>query len=306
MNRTDPVITTTSPTTDQVKSAAPPVVAKFDAMLERLGNAQPLARTVYQTDVFQLAEAMMSSESGLAALDSRAHRFTEFGVFEGGPWSDPGRLQAPLVAGSLRGAGVFPVVETLSELRVLAIARGDMHSSTMSAEHARRFLTDVMALNLDMVFPRGTEEERIAAGPHHDSNLRLFARIAEQVGLQGLRREVIEEIEQICAQRPIMTSRVRRMIDMAGRIPTQEGESEDPRLANFAHALQGPSPIAKAHGPLADYRQALRDSDPMAIEREAVAFAGSMEATGLVWAETGSPTFTGRRNSRPVSGAETV
>ncbi len=251
-------------------------------MLEKLAAAQPLARTIYQTDVFQLAEALMGSDAGLAVLDSRAHRFAEVGVFEGGPWADPARLQPPLVAGSLRAPGVFPVVETLSELRVMAIARGDVQSPAMSAAEAKHFLTDVMTLNLDLVFPRGTEEERIAAGPHHASHLRLFARIAEQVGLQGLRDEVIDEIEAICAQRPIMTSRIRRMIDMAGRIPVQEGQTEDARLTAFSRALRGPSPISAEHTLLADYRQALRDSEPLAIEREATAFAEAMESSGLV------------------------
>ncbi len=273
---------TASPAIVPASAPNPRLAAKFDAMLEKLAAAQPLARTVYQTDVFQLAEALMGTDEGLDVLDSRAHRFSEYGVFEGGPWTDPGRLQPPLVAGSLRGAGVFPVVETLSELRVLAIARGDLESPTMSVDEAKRFLNDVMALNLDMVFPRGTEEERIAAGPHHTSNLRLFAKIADQIGLQGLRDEVIGEIEAICAQRPIMTSRVRRMIDMADRIPVQDGQGDDSRLTSFTHALKGPSPIANEHALLADYRQALRDSEPLAIEREAIGFAEAMESTGLV------------------------
>lgn len=266
---------------ERAKDATSRLASRFDAMLDKLAGAQPLARSVHQTDVFQLAEALMDSESGLRELASRAHRFDEVGVFEGGPWADPGRLQPPLVRGSLDVAGVFPVVETLSELRVLAIARGESTSSTMSAEEARQFLNDVMALNLELVFPRGTEEDRIAAGPHYASNLRLFALIAEQIGLEALRREVVEEVDQICAQRPIMTSRIRRMIEMADRIPPETGDGYD-ALETYARALAGPTPMTREHLKLADYRAALLEGDPIAIETEARAFADAMETTGLV------------------------
>ncbi len=252
-------------------------------MLEQLRKAQPLARSVYQTDVFQLAEALMGSEAGLRVLASRAGTFDDVGVFQGGPWSDIGQLQPPLVAGSLKAAGVYPVVETLSELRVLAVARGDVTSSSMTVEQARRFLNDVMALNLDLVFPRGTEEDRIGAGPHHESNVRLFALIAEEIGLEALREEVVEEVDQICAQRPIMTGRIRRMVEMAGRIPPDLGEvGGHDALEAYARALQGPSPMSEANELLADYRAALVDGDPTSIETEARAFADSMDRTGLV------------------------
>lgn len=263
------------------KSVETRLAAKFDAMLDKLSGAQPLARSVHQTDVFQLAEALMDSEAGLRVLASRAGRFDEAGVFEGGPWADPGRLQPPLVAGSLKATGVFPVVETLSELRVLAIARGDSTNESMSQDDARRFLNDIMALNLDLVFPRGTEEERISAGPHHASNLRLFALIVEEIGLEALRREVIEEVDQICAQRPIMTGGIRRMVEMADRIPTDDEAGYD-ALDTYARALTGPTPMTREPHTLGQYREALLGGDPTEIETEARAFADSMETTGLV------------------------
>jgi hypothetical protein len=258
------------------------MAGKFDKALDELAKAKRFAKSAYQTDVFQIAEALMTAdESGMRELYQRAHRFDEVGVFDGGPWVDPAKLQPPLVAGSLKAGGVYPVVETLSELRMLAIAKGKAESA-VDAQEATAFLNEVMALNLEFIFPRHTEEERIAGGPHRDASIRLFALLAEELELSSLLGDVVSEIEQICAQRPIMTSQVRRMIDMAARIPPRSDASEvDDHLHRYARAINGPSPLSQEHGELPAYREALKELDDEALEKEAHAFAESMDATGL-------------------------
>jgi hypothetical protein len=255
---------------------------RLDKALDVLGDAKAFARSVYQTDVFQVAEALMASKEGLQAIYERAHRFETVGVFAAGAWEDASKLLPPLVGGSLRASGVYPVVETLSELRMLAIATGRGTSKTITAEEARAFLDETMALNLEFVFPGDTEVERIEGGVQRSSNIRLFQLIAHEIGLGELRREVLREIQQVCAQRPIMTGRVRHMIDMVSRL-SGDGADEDVQreLEVYAAAVHNPTPLSQKLPRLADYRGALAEQDFESLQAESRAFAASMKSTGL-------------------------
>ncbi len=256
---------------------------KLDLALEALMKAKPFAKSTYQTNVFQIAETLMGSEEGLRALYARAAQFDDAGVFLGGPWEDAAKLQSPLVAGSLKAAGVYPVVETLSELRMLCLATGNVpEESRVSPAEATEFLNEVLALNLEFIFPADTEEDRIGGGPHRESNLRLFALLAEELSLSSLLSDVVLEIEQVCAQRPIMTRRVRKMIEMASRIPPEQSNSEvSDRLQRFTNAVHGPSPLSREHPELTAYRRIVNESDYETLETEARAFALTMTLTGL-------------------------
>jgi len=254
---------------------------RFDDALDELEKAAPFARVSYQTRLFQVAETLMNGDDGLEQLYRRAPRFPEAGVFAGGPWEDPARLQPTLVAGSLLGSGVYPIVETLSELRCVALATGTMVDERMSASDARAFLEQTMALNLEWLFPKATEASRIEGTVQRERNIRLFRFIAERVGLQNLRDNVIDEIEQVAAQRPIQTEPLRRMVRLATQIP-MGWRSERDRLAPYASAISKASPLSKRLPDLAEYRNRLRRITRRALEAEAKAFSLSMEHTGLV------------------------
>ena len=256
---------------------------KLDSALAALSEAKSFAKSTYQTDVFQIAETMMQSLEGFRTLYARAHTFDECGVFEGGPWVDPGKLLPSLVAGSLKAGGVYPIVESLSELRMLAIAKGTQVSDTVSAEEALDFLNEVMALNLEYIFPRETEENRLAAGPQRDACIYLFQLLCDELGMQSLCADVVSEIEQISAQRPVSTGMVCSMIDMAADIPTDDTDAEvEERLALYTRALKHPSAISSRSSDVAVYRQALKGASREALEQEAAQFADSMRKTGLV------------------------
>ena len=263
--------------------------AKLDALLDALASARPYARSAYQTDVFHYAEALLQTEDGLALLAARAPRYDSAGVFLGGPWEDASKLRPPLVAGSLQAAGVYAIVEILSELRMLAIATGRATSEHVTQEEASTFLEEVMALNLDYLFPRETEEERVRSGePYRAVAIRLFALLAQEFGLASLRDEVVREVDQLAAQRPVVTTRIRRMIAMAARIPTDAAAvdvADDPtrdRLAEFTEAVSGPTPLSRAHPDLAAYRLAIKDADDIALQAEVDGFVHSTRRTGLV------------------------
>jgi hypothetical protein len=82
---------------------------------------------------------------------------------------------------------ITSVVEVLSELRMVSIAKGKHKSEQVSAEKARDFLHEVMAINLDILFPEETEAARIEGkGKQKDRAERLFHFLAEQLFNQSL------------------------------------------------------------------------------------------------------------------------
>lgn len=257
------------------------MMKKFDESLELLKISKPFAKSTYQTDVFQLAETLMATPEGMHAVYERAHLFDQVGVFDGGPWANWRKLQAPLVSGSLKVGGVYPVVETLSELRLLAMATGRTENNDEQAA-AQKFLSEVMALNLEYIFPGHTEEERIGAGPHHDMSLRLFSLLTQKLGLSSLCDEVVSEIEMICAQRPILSDRLLKMIELASRIPAdQQSPKTQERLKKYTSAIHGASPWAQEYPDISDYRGRIKKAGVEDIETEAIAFAERMHETGL-------------------------
>ena len=259
------------------------VAAKLEQMLEKLKKAEAFARSSYQTDIFQMAEVLVGSQDGMNALADLADRFDESGVFAGGAWENPAKLQPPLVSGSLKTQGVYPIVEILSELRVLAIAEQRSQNDQFTAEEAQEFLREIMALNLEYIFPSDTEEERITGGPHRESGVRLFQLLAERLGLAFLRDNVVFELEQIAAQRPIVTARIRRMIEMAERIP-ESGNQEaiNQKLKRFTDAVRAPTPMSVTHAGLTDYRAALTACETDSLIAEADEFVQAIDETGLV------------------------
>lgn len=253
---------------------------RFDAAIERLKSSKALVKATYQIPVFQIADALFNSAEGLASLYSRASEFQEAGVFSGGGWDDPTRLQASLVRGSIDAGGIFPVVEGLSELRMLAIATGDSQSKTVTAGEARTFLEEVLALNLDLLFPIETEESRVQRGPWRDHAERLFRFLGETLGLENLGKVLIAEIEAICAQRPINTAPAHEIIGMLSRLPTYS-RADSNALKHYIAAIEGPSQLSRQHHSLTEFRSALNDLNENDLTREAQAFGSSLRATGL-------------------------
>ncbi len=270
-------------------SAAPPddktverLAEKLDVALDRLKKAKPFAKTAHQTDVFQMAGLLLKTDAGMNALWKRAHRFDEAGVFYSGAWETPGNLRAEFIKGSLKVNGIYPVLEMLSELRVLAIAKGYATHESMTAEEATIFLNQAVALNLEFLFPEETEASRVEASTHQEEVERLFRLLSEHLSLSSIRTDIVEEIDQICAQRPILTKRLRKMIEVAGRIPHDTAHpDESDKLNKYVQAISGASPLSQKYTGFAAYRDALKELDTDALEAEADFFADAMRSTGL-------------------------
>jgi len=253
----------------------------FTQALAALEQAASFAKARYQTDVYQLAGQLLNSAEGMHELAQHAHRFDSAGVFHNGPWNQPEKLIPQLAGGGLLGEGIYPTLETLSELRMLAIATGRQQHDQVSAEQAIQFLRDVIIQNLHLLFADSSEASR--QRPHiYARAQRLLAMIAEQIPMAGLRDEVVAEIGFIQAQRPILVQRSIELIRYAERLPASgTSAASDELLETYRLAIDQPAPLAQRCDSLSEYRNRLRAASTEQIEDECHAFAYTLQETGL-------------------------
>ncbi len=257
-------------------------IARFSRSLTRLEDAPSYAKSRYQTDVFQEANRLLETEEGLESLYMYAHRFDGAGVFQDGPWEDPSKLQPPFVAGSLQAKGLPYVIEMLSDLRMLAIAEGKVDHPKVSKEMAMDFLNEVMALNLDLLFPSASEASRIEEKENTVEAQRLFHFISQYLSSSALSETLVYEIERLTAQRPITVKRTVSMIKMAKEMLKSES-SDDQRgvLEQYIASIEGPSDLSRANPEANNYRKQLMGLSTEELRKESELLGLSMRKTGL-------------------------
>lgn len=245
---------------------------------------------MHQTRLLARTTKLLDDPAGVAALFDDAPRFDTAGVFAGSDWDLAANLQPSLVRGALTGGGSTASLEALSQLRLLTVAMGQSTRDDMTASDARSFLDDVVARNIDLLFPESNEVRRERGGPELDRAQRLFAFVADRLGSGGIIRSLVDECERVLLQRPIVVSRVDAMLETAERAlaldatdpgaTPESGEIE--RVRALIDARRGPTEAARRHPDAADYAAALAAMDDDALAAEASEMGARMDATGLV------------------------
>ncbi len=270
--------------TKETETKQPNQLNSFSHALNALEEAPSYTKKTYQTDVLQLAARVMDLENGPRLLYEFVHRFESAGVFKGGPWDEPAKLQPPLVKGTLRTGGNTTMIEILNQLRMVSLAKGNHTNKEVSQEGARAFLNEVLVLNIDTLFPEETEAARIEGmGKDKDRAERLFQFLADELSLAAISGTLVKEIERLTAQRSIMVNRVETIITKAEELLDMEIEDKE-RQAIKKHlaAISGPSEKSRELKELPQYREWLKQAGEDEIQKEADTFAELMRDTGLV------------------------
>ena len=258
------------------------LVDELERLLKQLKGAAGFAKPRYQEPCFRTAADIADRAGGIVRLYELADRFDDAGLFHGGPWEHPDKLLPALAGACLKGDGSTPTLELLSELRILAIATGRVENEDLDADGARAFLWETCAKNLDLVFPRPSEESR-ARTKLFDRARRLYELVRREIEVDGLSEGVLEEVELLAAQRPIRTQMVEEMIARLAAMPDHgSGNDVDRRLQVFERALGPLTELARRAGSLPEYRSVLRRLDEDDLVAECIAFSKSMHETGLV------------------------
>ncbi|HBP17184.1 MAG TPA: hypothetical protein DEA08_05225, partial [Planctomycetes bacterium] len=256
-------------------------LAEFDRLLGELPRAGARARPPTLQRLLALAAHLLESEAGVEALAERGGAIEEAGFFRDTAWADPSRLLPPLVRSGLLAEGPTGTTESLSELRMLALAQGRCRSERASAEEAAAFLEAALVLCLDLLFPvRGTEASRDPT-PGRRRAERLCAYLGRAFSLEGLLGVLTVEVEQVLSQRQIQLERVHELLDQAERVPLSEGRARPERLERFLRARSGPTPLSERHRDPEAYRAALAQLGQQERCVEARALGRSLRMTGL-------------------------
>ncbi|WP_254774303.1 hypothetical protein [Marinobacter sp. AC-23] len=197
------------------QSSGAPVefVKPLDAALNRLAERNTIEGVSPVFEVIDAAQPLMFSPEGLEALYERVPAIEAAGFFGGSDWDYPQTLVPSLAARTVRhGEPAATMVESLSQIRLLAVAKGDYTHASISAEHAHHFLAQVLALNLDLVVGDLHESDRLRPDRLGYAVQNLYRYLLRHLGYDNLLEHLVAEVWRILAQRPVQVDGVKQMV----------------------------------------------------------------------------------------------
>ena len=262
------------------------LVKHLDAAINRLTELNAVEGVSPVFEVVEAAQALMFGPKGLEALYERVPAIEAAGFFAGSDWDYPQTLVPSLAVRSVRhGEPVASLVEILSQIRLLAVAKGDFAHPSISAEHAHHFLAQVLAMNLDLVVSDLQESDRLRPDGLGYAVQNLYHYLLRHLGYDSLLEHLVAEVWRILAQRPVQVDGVKQMVtQIAGCLQKPGalgGEFGDDAL-QLIHAVFSPTEGCREDPGFDIYAERLGEMDDATLLQEAIAFAQAMHSTGLV------------------------
>jgi hypothetical protein len=269
---------------DEVPSAR--LRQTFTRVAAEMAQAPPAAKEAFRDQVLDVCRRLLAAPGGRDFIYQHVEALDRGGLFVGTDWEDPAVLSAALVGNTLSEANSrTAVLEMVSEIRLLAVANGDLYHRGMVPEQARHFLTQVLALNLNRFLTVGGEAERVRADSLSEIVEAQFAYLKDNVGLDDILGKLIEEIWRIMDQRPIQVDQVKAMIgQIAVAMLDGARDTADTALGadRLVSAAFGPTTGCREDPGLPAYEERLALMDANSLQQEAHGFARAMHDTGLV------------------------
>ena len=262
------------------------LLSKFDDAVRLLSQAPAFSKPAKLPRVLDTARRVLMQAGGCAALEQRAADFESAGIFAGSDWETPQYLIPTLTTYSLKSADAnVVVIEALSELRLLAVAKGDYPHPLISQEQAHHYLTQVMAINLWLLFNAPSEAERETQGRLANISRHLFQHLAERIGYEYVIDQLIDEIWRILKQRPIQVDAIKQMITQIALCqanPEIDLGASGHGADRLVSSLYGPTQACREDPGIDIYRARLERMDNATLQAESTGFARAMHDTGLV------------------------
>lgn len=251
--------------------------------IAELRDAMPIRKEEKKQKLLSAIGAMTVDEGGLRYLLEHISEIEQAGVFENTVWAQPEKLTPSLVGGTLQSGFPLDVMETLSELRMLALSM-DKHKTEAERDMASAFLREVIVKNLNLLFPDSDEASRNKHLPASGRKAEtLFSFLIAGISSDAIKASLAEEVQVLAAQRRIVTDRLERMLQLVEeRIPLDGDTKADQILRGFLAAARHPSPGATAHRELEAYLRFLEGASTQQLRAEATHHGNSIVATGLV------------------------
>ncbi|WP_300009952.1 hypothetical protein [Pseudonocardia sp.] len=261
-------------------------LAALDDAVAAMAQTRDFGKHLKLRLVLDSLRRVLVAPGGCAAVQARAAALEDAGLFLGTDWASPEILVPALSGNSLHSADADTVLmEAASGLRLLAVATGDYEHPRISAEDAHQFLSQVLAMNLELLFTPPSEAERTTQGRTAQLIRDLVGHIGAQVGYGSVLDRLVEEIWRILRQRPIQVDGVQ---DMITRIAVYRGDpdvdlgSAGQGVDRLITSLFGTTEACREDPGLEVYRSRLEAMDAGGLQYEAAGFARAMHDTGLV------------------------
>lgn len=262
------------------------LLTRLDTAITALQQAPAFAKPGKLPRLLDTARRVVRVEGGCAELQARAQEIETAGLFLGTDWADPQILLPALTATTLRTANADTLmIEIVSQLRLLAVAQGEYQHPHMSAEQAHHFLTQVLAVNLALLFTPPGEAERQQMGRLAELPHRLLEHLATNIGYEHIIDKLIGEIWRILQQRPIQVDSIKHMITQIAICqadPEIDLGSSGQGADRLVSSLFGPTQACREDPGVDAYQQQLDYMDTSALQSEATGMARAMHDTGLV------------------------
>ena len=257
---------------------------KFMDQLNQLKEAGPLTKNDQGRKLASTMDIITAKDTGPAFLFEHIETILDAGFFKGTSWEDEAVLNASLVGGTLKSGGLNTVYEIISELRLMAISEGKIHSESMTSKDALRFLEEITVSNLDLLFPDASEEQRNVDDETRKKIQSLFGFLRNEIiDPDRINKRLASELEMICAQRPIITDRAHHIIrTIKEQMTTAQSDDIAPRLQLFIDAVYAPSKRA-AELDVDEYEAWINDekTGTSDLEAECTALSEPLRETGL-------------------------
>lgn len=261
-------------------------LVRLDDAVRALSEAGEVGKPTRLRRVLDGLRLALLQPGGCAAVQSRAQQLEAAGLFLGTDWAAPQTLLPALSPGSLRSANADTVVlEAVNELRLLAVANGEYVHPLISAEQARHHLSQVLAINLSLLFTAPTEAERELQGRMAAVTRDLFRYLVDEIGYEGVLDRLVDEIWRILRQRPIQVDQIKAMItqiSIAINDPGIDLVSGGRGIDRLITSVYGTTDGCREDPGVDAYRTRLESMDEPTLQYEAAGFARSMHDTGLV------------------------
>jgi hypothetical protein len=259
---------------------------RLDDAIQALAEAGEVGKLGKLRRVLDGLRLVLLQPGGCGAVQSRAAELEAAGVFLGTDWEFPQNLLPALSTGSLRSENADTVVlEAVNLLRLLAVAKGTYVHALISAEQARHHLSQVLAINLSLLFTPPSEAERELQGRLAQVTRELFRHLVDEVGYEGVLDRLVDEVWRILRQRPIQVDQIKAMItqiSIACSDPDIDLGNGGRGVDRLITSLFGTTDACREDPGVDVYRGRLESMDEPTLQYEAAGFARSMHDTGLV------------------------
>lgn len=261
-------------------------IARLDTAISELATANADGGISPIFDVIEAARALMFKTDDLAALYARVPAIEAAGFFRGSDWDAPQTLVPSLAVRTVRhGDTIAAMVESLSQIRLLAVAKGDFEHPSTAREHAQHFLNQVMAMNLDLLVSDLQEADRLRPDGMGYAVQNLYRFLLEHLGYDNLLEHLVAEVRRILSQRPVQVGDVKHMVTQiaAGlQRPDVLGDAAAEDARELISAVFSPTEGCQEDPGIEVYAERLAEMDDEALMHEAIGYAQAMHSTGLV------------------------